>query len=193
MERAITAHPPLRSAASHRTAMRLLKITALALASALLLHSASAQKAEFKTYAPKCGRWVKDLAIQGLPQLGTTFTVTGMRFPYGCTYSFCGCTPGRCNSCTGSLLVVGVRKVNVPLGPTGCALRVSPDVILAGSGRLGAVSIAVPNNPVLNGFQFHMQRADVSMWEVVTATCKRVYPLRGVGSWSNAVTGTIGK
>ena len=173
--------------------MTLLRTATLALASSLLLHAASAQKAEFKTFAPKCGPWTtKDLAIQGLPRLGTTFTVTGIRFPYGCTFSFCGCTPGRCNSCTGSLLVVGVRKVNVPLGPIGCALRVSNDVVLAGSGHTGAVSIAVPNNAVLKGLQFHMQRADTSMWQVVTTACKRVYPLRGFRGWSNAVTGTVG-
>ena len=47
----------------------------------------------------------------GLPKLGTTFTVDRVKIPYGCTFQFCGCTPGRCKKCTGSAVFLGAMGI----------------------------------------------------------------------------------
>lgn len=167
-------------------------VSAVLLVLACATVSLPAQNATFARFAAACPTTTGNLVVQGLPKLGTSFTVSGIRFPDGCTFRFCGCNPGPCNSCSGSLLVIGVRRVQVPLPPSGCALRVSTEAILAGAGPAGDVVLAVPNNAVLVGYQFHMQRADVGMVETILPNCQITYPIQGFRGWSDALTGTIG-
>lgn len=161
-----------------------------ALALALCLTSLTAQTASFNSYTTPCPSSNPVLSIQGVPKLGTTFTVSSILFPGLCTRKFCGCNIGNCNTCRGSLLVLGIAKINVPL-PGGCSLHVSPDFILPGDTR-GQITIAVPNTQALLGVKFYMQRSDLGLFEYINAACQKSYIPNAFLGFSNAIEGTIG-
>jgi hypothetical protein len=164
--------------------MRLLMITLLP---ALLgLSAATAQTGSFNSYTKPCNN-AATLSITGLPKLGTTFTVHNILTPGACTKKFCGCNPGKCNTCQGSILVFGVNKINLPLGA--CNLHVDPLLLIGGTGN---VAVAVPNSAALFGFKFLLQRADTAFDEVIDTNCGTSYVVSRVNSFSDGVEGTVG-
>ena len=171
--------------------LRPLLLTALAVATTLPCGHLPAQAATFRTYAKSCGRSLGDLSVTGLPKIGSTFAVDGIRLPYGCTYQDCGCTVGPCKKCSGAVLVLGARPIQVLL-PGGCYLWVRPDIILAGD-LYGRVSLSVPNSATVLGTKFYMQRIDVSVQQHIDASCAKSYEPKGFNGFSNAVEGTIGQ
>ncbi len=166
----------------------MLKLLAADLALALTVSATHAQSASFASYGAACKSTA--LSVTGLPKLGTSFTVHGIAFPSVCTRKFCGCTVGPCNDCRGSVLFLGLGKLNAPL-PGGCPLLVTPDLLFTANFP-GQITFPVPNNQALLGVKFHQQRLDLTLKEYITSSCKTSYsPLTFVGT-SNGVTGTVG-
>lgn len=159
------------------------------LAILVLTSFAIAQPGTFTTYGSACGS-SQPLAVTGVPKIGTTITVSGISFPSFCTRKFCGCNVGKCNDCQGAVLFIGVNRVNAPL-PGGCPLLNSADIILAAAFP-GTIALPIPNDPSLFNLQFHMQRADLALAEMITASCSTRYDPVAFNGTSNGVTGTIG-
>ena len=107
----------------------------------------------------------------------------------------CGCIwRNFCNSCSdGSILALGLKRVNVPFFPSGC--RLLTDVALAQipwtAATRGVLSFAVPNNPALLGQKFTMQRADLS-YRATNFGCNPTHRATGFKALSNGVEGTLG-
>ena len=151
---------------------------------------ATAQLAKFTSYGKAYPSPQAALNIQGVPKLGTSFTVSGITFPGMCTRKFCACNCCDCNDCSGSVLFLGVAKISVKL-PGGSDLLVTPDVPLIGINR-GVVTLSVPNQGVLVGNKFYLQRLDLSLKEVAGSQCQTTYrPLSFRGA-SEGVEGLLG-
>jgi len=71
--------------------------------------------------------------------------------------------------------------------PGGCSLQTTPDVLL-----FGATTVNVPNNPTLSGFTFFLQRMDLTLQEMITATCTKAYVPTGFKGFSDLVKGVVG-
>ena len=143
--------------------------TILAAAAALfLLVPATAQttSAKFTSYGSACNS-AASLSITGVPQLGTSFTVNGVKWGplFACTLKLCsgGCV--RCNSCKGvhNVLAIGLKKISAPITPT-CKLLNTAEFILPGTAT-GAMKFDVPKDYSLVGQYFYMQRGDVTVAE----------------------------
>lgn len=164
--------------------MRSLLISAFTLL-ALSLPATAQASASFTQYAPTCGT-ATPLAYTGVPKIGGSFTVDGIFTPMLCTRKFCGCNVGPCNTCRGSILVIGAQRINVPVGP--CPLYTLPLALVPGKGK---VQFNVPNNTALFGSRFQMQRADVAMNEMIDSNCKTSYVTTSVMAFSDAVEGYV--
>lgn len=162
----------------------------LLLATALLVGATVAQ-ARFLPYGQACPNARNVLRVQGLPKLGSTFTVNGIMFPGTCTRKHCPCPCCDCNLCAGAVLFLGVARFRVQL-PGGCDLLVTPDIPFVGNLR-GDVAIPVPNVAALNGARFYMQRMDVQLREVTGTQCNTSYRLIGVNGSSNGVEAVAGR
>ncbi len=156
------------------------------LVSLLFVSSVSAQTASFTSLTTPCPGNSGALVVTGLPKLGGSFQVPRIRFPMMCTRRFCGCNVGPCNVCTGSVLVLGLSQVSIPL-PGGCSLQTTPDVLL-----FGATTVNVPNNPTLSGFTFFLQRMDLALQEMITSSCTKAYVPTGFNGFSDLVKGVVG-
>jgi hypothetical protein len=66
-------------------------------------------------------------------------------------------------------------------------LQTTPDVLL-----FGATTVNVPNNPTLSGFTFFLQRMDLTLQEMITATCTKAYVPTGFKGFSDLVKGVVG-
>ncbi len=164
-------------------------LIALALALALCL-SVTAQQASFTPFGSPCPNTSSPLAVTGLPKLNSTFTVSRIAYPGGCTRRFCLCSCCDCNTCSGAILFFGVQRQSIPL-PGGCSLLISPDVLAVGD-RQGNVNVTLPNSVTLLGSNFFMQRVDVRLQEVAGTACATTYRLTGIGGTSEALHGVIG-
>jgi hypothetical protein len=161
------------------------------LLSALLFGAAiQAQQASFTPYGAPCPATQPALAIQGLPRLGSAFTVGGIAFPGGCTRIFCPCACCNCNTCWGSVLFLGLGNPQIPL-PGACNLLVTTDVPLFGD-NMGNVTIQVPMLPALSGLRFYMQRLDLRLQEVTGTQCPTTYVPLGFAGSSNGIAAVIG-
>ena len=167
------------------------KFILLGLVLSLCLNGISAQ-ASFLSYGTPCPSTQGKLQISGLPKLGMSFTVNGIRFPGMCTRKFCTCACCDCNACRGSLLVFGAARMKLRIPGSSCDLLASPDVVLMGA-MSGAIVVPVPNNTVLLGGRFAMQRLDLSLQEVRGTQCQTSYRLLGVLGTSDGVEGVIGR
>jgi len=107
-------------------------------------------------------------------------------YPGLCTRRFCGCNIGKCNICNGSVLVLGLVQVSIPL-PGGCDLQCTPDILVFGS-----PTVNVPNNPGLAGFSFYLQRMDLALEEMITPACTKAYVPTAFRGFSNLVKGVVG-
>lgn len=165
-------------------------IVTLALALCTLLTPAAAQ-ASFTPYGQNCPATTRPLQINGLPKLGTSFTVSGILFPGFCTRKFCPCPCCDCNDCNGSMLFLGIGKVRFTL-PGGCDMLTSSEISLIGDIR-GNLTIPVPNFASLIGAKFYMQRADLSLKEVTGTQCNTTYRLQGIRGTSAGVEARIGR
>jgi len=165
---------------------RAMRTFAVALALVLCPSLVHGQSASFKSLTVPCPSANRALAVSGLPKLGGSFSVSGILFPSMCTRRFCGCNIGKCNSCLGSVLVLGLQRVSIPL-PGGCSLDTTPDILVFGS-----TTVAVPNNPNLSGFVFFMQRMDLSLQEMITPSCTKAYVPLAFSGFSDLVQGTVG-
>lgn len=161
---------------------------ALAITLAFLLTASvvSSQAASFTSVTKPCPSSNGALYVTGLPKLGGSFTVSRIMYPGLCTRRYCGCNVGKCNTCRGSVLLLGVAQINIPL-PGGCSMHCSPDFII-----FGGTTIAVPNNPTLSGFVFYMQRMDLGLDEMITSTCGKAYVPTAFMGFSDLVKGTVG-
>ncbi|MHC4079018.1 MAG: hypothetical protein ACYST0_11335 [Planctomycetota bacterium] len=166
------------------------RITLSVLAIALLVTVAPAQKAAFNSYGNPCPNTTPALQVQGLPKLGTSFTVSGVRFPGGCTRKYCPCTCCKCNTCFGGVLFVGIAKNNQLL-PGGCRLLVTPDVLLLGTIQ-GKITLTVPNVNSLTGVRFYMQRLDLQLQEITGTQCPTTYQPMAFTGTSNGLEGIAG-
>ena len=164
------------------------KILLPLLAIVLLLTAAPAQKAAFNSYGSTCRSNI--LQVQGLPKLGTSFTVSRILYPGGCTRKFCLCACCNCNTCSGSVLFLGIGKTNFGL-PGGCTLLTTTEFLLFGNTQ-GNITLPVPNQSVLNGIRFYMQRLDIQSTEVTGTNCPRTYVPTAFSGASNGVEGIIG-
>lgn len=153
--------------------------------------SLSAQTAAFNTFGSACPNAQNTLQIQGLPKLGSTFTVNGIRFPGACTRKFCLCTCCDCNDCSGSVLFVGVSKQTLQLTPQ-CKFLISTDVLLLGNAT-GSIPLRVPNDSRLNGVRFYMQRLDLGLKEVTGTQCPTTYRPTSFVGVSEGVEGIAGR
>ncbi len=166
------------------------KLTAV-LVLVLTLAALPAQGASLKSFSSACPNTKAILQVTGTPKLGSTITVSGLLFPGACTRKFCGCACCKCNTCSGSVLFIGVRKLTLQLTPT-CQFRISPDILLFGNGR-GQVILPVPNNVGLIGKRFYMQRLDLGIQEYRGTQCATTYvPMSFAGS-SDALEGIVGR
>ena len=172
--------------------MRILLSTVVVL---LLLGSAAAQSASFTPYGSPCPAGTAPLAVIGTPKLGTAFTVRGMQSPLACTRKLCRDCSDFCNSCTpGSILGLGLTRINVPFPPSGC--RLLTDALLAlipwSAATRGSITFSVPNNAALIGQKFTMQRADQS-YLATNSGCTPSHMATGFLGLSNGVEGKIGR
>lgn len=165
------------------------KLTTLAVV--LLAAALPAQSAVFNSFGSACPNAQNTLQIQGLPKLGSTFTVSGIRFPGACTRKFCICTCCDCNDCSGSVLFLGVSKQALQISPQ-CQFLISPDVLLLGN-TSGNLSFTVPNNASLNGARFYMQRLDLGLKEVTGTQCPTTYRPTAFVGVSEGVEGIAGR
>lgn len=149
-------------------------------------------QASFLSYGVPCPTTQAKLQVSGLPKLGTSFTVSGIRFPSMCTRKFCSCACCDCNTCMGSLLVFGVSRVKLRLPGSQCDLLASPNLVLMGQ-TSGSIVVPVPNNAILLGGRFAMQRLDLSMKEVRGTQCQTSYRLLGIRGASDGVEGVVGR
>ena len=108
-------------------------------------------QASVASYGSACPGTYPTMTVQGLPQLGTTFYVTGY-VPACSTSSFCS-----------HFLVAGFAQTNTPFNhPTlgnGCAILVRHDLLLPV--MVTGTPIAIPNQPTLAGFQFYLQGVEL--------------------------------
>ena len=168
---------------------KLLSLSALLL---LLVAPLSAQ-AKFTSYGSACNNAAK-LSLTGLPKLGTSFTVNGVKLSnfVACTRKFCGGSCVRCNSCSGihGFLVLGLKKISLPLTPT-CVLLNSAEFIFPGSSS-GQLTYAVPKNTSLIGQKFYLQRADVTLYQWMGTKCPPHLRPDTIVGMSDGVEGTVG-
>lgn len=140
---------------------------------ALAVGSAAAQSASVSTYGSGCTYANQVLAIDtvGLPQIGTTFSIT---------YS----GPNYNTSLTVQpVLALGLTPDNTPIPagilpqqPIGCLALVVPLYLLpmpvTGSGLFQtSQGIAVPNDPTLIGFAFVAQWLDIAVQCGIVPPC----------------------
>jgi hypothetical protein len=150
-----------------------------------------AQTAAFNSFGSACPNTQNTLKISGLPKLGSTFTVTGIRFPGACTRKFCVCTCCDCNDCSGSVLFLGVSKRTLQISPQ-CLFLISPDVLLLGNAS-GNIPLTVPNDSKLLGVKFYMQRLDLGLKEVTGSQCPTTYRPTSFVGVSEGVEGIAGR
>ena len=166
---------------------KLLSLSALLL---LLVAPLSAQ-AKFTSYGSACNNSAK-LSLTGLPKLGTSFTVNGVKFSnlVACTRKLCLGSCVRCNSCSGAhgFLLIGVKKISLPLTAT-CVLLNSAEFIFPGSSS-GTLTYPVPNNASLIGKKFYLQRADVSLYQWMGTNCPSHLRPDTIVGMSDGVEGT---
>lgn len=158
---------------------------------ALIAAGLPAQTAAFNSFGSACPNAQNTLQISGLPKLGSTFTVTGIRFPGACTRKFCVCTCCDCNDCSGSVLFLGVSKKTLQLTPQ-CQFLISPDVLLLGN-TTGNIPLTVPNDSKLLGVKFYMQRLDLGLKEVTGSQCPTTYRPTSFVGVSEGVEGVAGR
>ncbi len=158
---------------------------------ALTVATAPAQTAKFNSFGSACPSAQSTLQVQGLPKLGSSFTVSGIRFPGACTRKFCACTCCNCNTCSGSVLFIGVGKKTLQLTPL-CKFLITPDVLLLGN-TPGKIILQVPNVAQLNGVRFYMQRLDLGLQEVTGTQCPTTYVPTSFLGVSEGVEGIAGR
>jgi hypothetical protein len=172
-----------------------MKILILPAAVLSLLMTVEAQTATFTAYGSACPFGTATLAVTGTPKLGTSFSVGGMKSPLACTRKFCQNCADFCNNCTpGSILALGVTRINVPFPPRGCKLLTDALLTLIpwSAATRGTITFKVPNNAALLGQKFTMQRADQS-YRATNFNCSPSQIATGFLGLSNGVEGTIGR
>ncbi len=155
-----------------------------------LATTALSAQAAFNSFGSACPNAQNTLQVQGLPKLGTSFTVSGIRFPGACTRKFCLCTCCDCNDCSGSVLFLGVSKKTLQITPQ-CTFLISPDVLLLGN-TTGNIVLTVPNDSQLKGVRFYMQRLDLGLKEVTGTNCSTTYRPTSFAGTSEGVEGIAG-
>ena len=132
--------------------------------------------------------------MTGIPKLGTSFTVNGVKLSnfLFCTGRFCNGACVRCNSCGGThgFLLLGVKKISLPLTST-CVLLNSAEFIFPGSPS-GKLTYAVPNNASLIGKKFYLQRADVTLYQWMGTACPSHLRPDAIVGMSDGMEGTVG-
>lgn len=160
-----------------------------------LLAPAIAQTASFASYGAACPSTTRPLAVTGTPKLGSSFKVSGMLSPNLCTRALCSNCATFCNRCSdGSILALGLKRINVPFQPAGCRLLTDASVgLIPWTSAVGGVlTFNVPNNVALLGQKFTMQRADLT-YRGTNFGCNPQVMATGFKGLSNGVEGTIGR